>query len=118
MSEYKRKTGYFKPSASTTNPQKILIILLSPQNVALRVFRLDQTEFELPSLIESLLFLEKFLVIAWTIWTERNKVIHGASPRGSSFLAQWALNYYEESSSTKQKDVPNPIQPNVVRSPH
>ncbi|XP_060968396.1 uncharacterized protein LOC133035959 [Cannabis sativa] len=55
------------------------------------------------SSIYSKVEMEQILCIMWSIWTERNKVIHGNRAKSAKLLSSFALNYYQNFSIAQQR---------------
>uniref|UniRef100_A0A803Q3I7 RNase H type-1 domain-containing protein n=1 Tax=Cannabis sativa TaxID=3483 RepID=A0A803Q3I7_CANSA len=49
---------------------------------------------------------ELLLCILWGIWTDRNKVVHGGSPRQPAAIVTYAIRFHEDFSRARQ--VPSP----------
>lgn len=47
---------------------------------------------------------EKMLVMAWGIWTERNRIAHGQIGRTPQHLKTWLTTYYEEVKNAQAQE--------------
>ncbi|XP_060969593.1 uncharacterized protein LOC133036849 [Cannabis sativa] len=45
--------------------------------------------------------VEEIICVMWSIWNDRNKVLHGGLPRDPISIASFALNYIEKNRSAK-----------------
>uniref|UniRef100_A0A803PM52 Reverse transcriptase domain-containing protein n=1 Tax=Cannabis sativa TaxID=3483 RepID=A0A803PM52_CANSA len=47
--------------------------------------------------------MEQILCIMWSIWTERNRVVHGNRAKSAKLLSSFALNYWQNFSIAQQR---------------